>query len=75
MAKQYICNKCGNPFDMWDKQEAFHIYRQLGYGTKYDGSELELDLCCKCLEKLVEECKISPVIEKDNNEIIHNQDN
>lgn len=62
MAKQHVCNKCGKPFDMWDEQENFHIYRDLGYGTKYDGSKLELDLCCKCLEDLAEQCKISPIV-------------
>ena len=64
MAKQYTCNKCGKPFDIWDKQEAFHIYRELGYGTAYDGSLLELDLCCSCMDALIEECTISPIIKK-----------
>ena len=64
MAKEIICNKCGKPFDIWDTQEAFHIYSQLGYGTSYDGDELELDLCCGCMEELIKECKISPIIER-----------
>lgn len=72
--RQYVCNKCGKPLDIWDMQEDFHIYKRLGYGTKYDGAKLELDLCCKCLESLAEECEISPIIE-DNNENIHNYGN
>lgn len=61
MAKETICNKCGKHFDMWDKSEDFSFYAQLGYGTKYDGSTLKLDLCCSCMEKLIDECKISPI--------------
>lgn len=64
MSKQYICNKCGKEFDMWDTQEHFHFYGQFGYGTKHDGSMLELDLCCSCMEALIEECKVNPVIEQ-----------
>lgn len=62
MSKQIICNKCGKTFDIWDKQENFRIYRNLGYGTKYDGSKLELDLCCSCMEELVDGCRIHPII-------------
>ena len=66
MAKEIVCNKCGKKFDVFDKQEAFRLYRHLGYGTKYDGSYLELDLCCECMEQLIEECKISPIIENNH---------
>lgn len=59
--KKIICNKCGKEFDMWDEQEDFSIHRQAGYGSKYDGQNIELDLCCECMDKLIEECKISPL--------------
>lgn len=59
--KEIVCNKCGKKFDMWDEQEGFSIRTRCGYGTKYDGDEIELDLCCDCMEKLIDECKISPV--------------
>ena len=65
MEEKRVCNKCGKEFDIWDKQESFNIYRRLGYGTIYDGDDLELDLCCKCMEELIAGCKISPIIEKD----------
>ena len=65
MAKDIICNKCGKKFDIWDTQESFSIYRHLGYGTKYDSNNLELDLCCDCMEKLVDECIVSPIIENN----------
>lgn len=47
--------------DIWDKQEEFSIHTRCGYGTKFDGSDIELDLCCDCMEELVDSCKISPV--------------
>lgn len=61
MAKETICNKCGKKFDFWDTQENFSISKILGYGTKYDGSVLELDLCCECMNKLISECAVSPL--------------
>lgn len=64
MAIKKICNKCGKEFDIYDSQEDFSIYSQLiGYGSKYDGSSLELDLCCECMDELIESCKISPIKE------------
>lgn len=63
MAKETICNKCGKRFDIWDTQENFSISAHMGYGTKYDGDHLELNLCCECMEKLIDECIISPIKE------------
>ena len=64
--KKLVCNMCGKEFDMWDEQEDFSIHRTCGYGTKFDGDSIQLDLCCDCMEKLVDSCLISPVISKDN---------
>lgn len=63
MSKEITCNKCGKQLDFWDRQENFSINTRLGYGTKYDGDDLELDLCCDCMEKLIDECVISPIKE------------
>lgn len=63
MAKKVYCNKCGKEMDFWDRQEEFSINTKCGYGTKYDGSTIELELCCDCMEELVDSCKISPVID------------
>ena len=48
---------------MWDETEHFHIHKKCGYGTKFDGEKLELDLCCSCMEELIDSCTISPIIE------------
>lgn len=57
------CNMCGKDFDLFDMQEHFSINRILGFGTKHDGCKLEMDICCECMDKLIESCKISPVRE------------
>ena len=60
--KHLICNCCGHEMDFWDQQEDFSIIKPaLGYGTIYDGDKLELRICCSCLEKLIDQCKISPI--------------
>lgn len=66
IAKKTFCNKCGKPFDMWDEVSGFEAESVLGFGSKYDGLRLELDLCCKCMDTLIEECKISPLVEEES---------
>lgn len=65
MKKQKKCNKCGKKFDLWDSRENFTIKRRAGYGTKYDGSFIRLHLCCGCMEKIISECEISPIKERE----------
>lgn len=55
------CNMCGKEFDIWDIQGNFSIYRAIGYGSKFDMCDLRLDLCCGCMDKIIEQCKISPI--------------
>lgn len=63
--KKTICNLCGKNFDFWDEQGNFSIYTCIGYGSKYDGEQLKLDLCCECMDNLIDLCVISPVSEHD----------
>lgn len=56
-----FCNLCGKEMDRWDRQEGFSIHRRCGYGTKYDGETLELDICCDCMERLIDSCRLSPI--------------
>lgn len=57
-----FCNMCGKEFDQWDEQEHFGIHKQyIGYGSRYDENHLELDLCCECMDKIIDACKIIPV--------------
>jgi hypothetical protein len=55
------CNVCGKEFDFFDSQEDFKIHSFCGYGTKFDGSVINMHICCDCLEKIVDSCAISPV--------------
>lgn len=66
MAKEIYCNKCGKKMDMWDIQEDFSMQRHLGYGSKHDGDILDLDLCCDCMDELIDSCVISPVTDVDD---------
>lgn len=63
-----VCSKCGEELDFWDQQEDFSIHRHLGYGTKFDGSDLDIELCCVCMEELIETCAICPVTEREADE-------
>lgn len=61
MARKITCNMCGKTFDFWDEQEGFSIEGMVGYGSKYDMCQLRLDLCCDCMDKIIDQCVISPV--------------
>lgn len=61
------CNVCGKRFDEWDNQENIHIHQRLGYGSKYDGEYIELDMCLCCLDELIDGCKIFPISTQINN--------
>ena len=73
MPKESVCNFCGKELDIWDEQEDFTINKTLGYGTIYDGNNLHIRLCCSCAEKIINDCKISP-ISVISEGVISNQD-
>lgn len=58
-----ICNKCGKEMDPWDCISGFHVEMELGFGSKYDGCLVELDLCNNCLDVFIGECAINPIID------------
>lgn len=60
-----FCNMCGREMDWADDSAEFNIHTYLGYGTRYDGGYLRLDLCCNCMERLIEECELNPVEENE----------
>ena len=64
MAELQRCNLCGKEFSQMDVYADFSDKRLLGYGTRFDGMRLDLHLCCACMEKLIENCAISPVYEE-----------
>lgn len=59
------CNLCGKIFDTFDEQHDIKIVRRMGYGSMYDGDDIELDICCECIDNLIEKCEISPLIHRE----------
>lgn len=56
-----VCNVCGKEFDLLDEQEGLSINKRYGHGTKHDGATINLDICCACMERLIEKCAVSPI--------------
>lgn len=60
-----VCNVCGKTFDFYDSNESFGMHHYIGYGSKHDGEILDLNLCCKCFDKVLDliipMCKHTPV--------------
>ena len=61
MRPNAICNKCGRVFDEWDENLNFHISNYMTYGSKYDDDVVEIDLCIKCADELIDSLAISPI--------------
>lgn len=55
------CNICGSKMDFWDIQGDYTIHTTAGYGSKYDEEEIELHICCDCMDKIIDQCKITPI--------------
>lgn len=57
---------CGKDFDEWDTQEGFGFHCHVGYGSGFDGSIINMDMCCDCFDRLMNEyiipnSRISPI--------------
>lgn len=61
------CNICGRKMDLWDIQEDNTIHKTAGYGSKYDEEEIELHICCDCMDEIIDQCKITPVVSQAAN--------
>lgn len=48
------CTMCGKLMDTWDENLNFTVDHEIGYGSKYDCHSLHIDLCCDCLDKVVD---------------------
>ena len=62
MDKKKVCNVCGNEFNMYDDIDGYSIHKKVGYGSKYDGKFMHMNICIKCMDKLIDSCRIKPVI-------------
>lgn len=57
------CSLCGKHFNEFDAQQQAEIHTRLKYGSAYDGSQLDLFICNRCLDMLIGQCLIAPVTE------------
>ena len=54
--KIHKCDLCGKFFNTLDEQEHFGLhYHNVGYGSKYDGCHIDIDMCCDCFDKMMTE--------------------
>lgn len=37
------------------------ISETLGYGSKYDGAHVEVDICADCFDKLIDSMRVCPI--------------
>ena len=68
--RKTVCNFCGKEFDEWDNQEGFGFTHRVGFGSKFDGQVIEVDLCCDCFDKMMEEyvfpnCQLNCISDDD----------
>ena len=57
------CNICGQAFNSFDKIEDYAIHKErCGYGSRFDGDELDMHICLSCMNNLIDKCKVSPIM-------------
>ena len=56
------CNRCGKVFDIYDEQERFGFHYTVGYGSIYDLTKIDLNLCCECFDEIYNAVKKQCVI-------------
>lgn len=61
-----VCNHCGRELDVFDLQQDFTIHKKIQYGSSYDGCQVHYQLCCDCFDKAVEQCKVNPIKEVED---------
>ena len=57
------CNMCGAEMGEADIKNGLSTQRYSGTGFIYANKAMRLDLCCDCLDNLIDLCKISPICE------------
>ena len=62
MARNILCNCCGKKLDSLDACGVVSISRVLGYGSRYDGAYVEIDICPSCFDRFMDSMAIPPVL-------------
>lgn len=55
-----VCNVCGKRLKFYETM-AISVDQPIQYGSVHDMGWLHLEMCAKCMDKLIEKCKINPV--------------
>lgn len=58
------CDLCGKFLNEHDELESFGLHCEVGYGSKYDGCSINIDICCECFDKMMDEY-ITPKLKFD----------
>ena len=68
-----ICNMCGKEFDLLDEQSNFGFHYRVGYGSKFDLSRIDLNLCCDCFDSVMDyilpKCVKNPITDDEDYQI------
>lgn len=71
------CDFCGKELDVYDTQENFGFHHHhIGYGSQFDGESIDIDLCCDCFDKMMDEY-VQPKLDKYKNSLttpLNNED-
>ena len=63
------CNCCGSEINNTQRPYGIGVHTRIGYGSKFDGQEIDLDLCSDCLDKIMnymnKKFKYSPVLKNN----------
>lgn len=62
MARRITCNCCGKEIGGADLCGAISIAQMLGYGSKYDGAYVEIDICPDCFDRFIDGMAVSPIL-------------
>lgn len=59
-----ICNICGKKICGDESVFGYlHLVYNVGYGSAHDGEKIDLTACNGCLDRLIECCQVSPVVD------------
>lgn len=65
------CNVCGE--EPKRVHIAIEMHQIIGYGSRYDGEKIDLDVCANCVDTILDAiskvCKISPIHIEEEKEV------
>jgi hypothetical protein len=55
VVEKIICNKCGKDlnYSFHECYSGSHVWIVSGYGSRHDGTDMDFDLCCDCVDELL----------------------